>query len=110
MAKNDGSNLYSLSRFSRGKRAAVDNKVILPVVDDEKREHGSGKKAGPLLSGTAYCISSCSMILLNKVVLSSYNFNAGVSLMFYQVCYLFVIHLLFLVGCVKSPISGPNMR
>ncbi|KAE8039239.1 hypothetical protein FH972_011667 [Carpinus fangiana] len=71
-------------RFSRGKRAAVDNKVILPVVDDEKREHGSGKKAGPLLSGTAYCISSCSMILLNKVVLSSYNFNAGVSLMFYQ--------------------------
>lgn len=89
MAINDGSNLYFLSRFSRGKRAAVDNSVILPVVDDEKREHGSGKKAaGPLLSGTAYCISSCSMILLNKVVLSSYNFNAGVSLMFYQVCYL----------------------
>ncbi|XP_062172027.1 GDP-mannose transporter GONST2-like [Alnus glutinosa] len=71
-------------RFSRGKRGAVDNSVYLPVVDDEKREHGSGKKAGPLLSGTAYCISSCSMILLNKVVLSTYNFNAGVSLMFYQ--------------------------
>ncbi|CAN1223361.1 GDP-mannose transporter GONST1 [Linum perenne] len=29
-----------------------------------------------LLSGLAYCISSCSMILVNKFVLSSYNFNA----------------------------------
>lgn len=38
-----------------------------------------------LLSGLAYCISSCSMILINKFVLSSYNFNAGISLMVYQV-------------------------
>lgn len=38
-----------------------------------------------LLSGLAYCISSCSMILVNKFVLSSYDFNAGISLMFYQV-------------------------
>ncbi|KAM3289959.1 GDP-mannose transporter GONST1 isoform X2 [Capsicum chacoense] len=37
-----------------------------------------------LLSGIAYCISSCSMILVNKYVLSSYNFNAGISLMLYQ--------------------------
>ncbi|KAK3019386.1 hypothetical protein RJ639_005218 [Escallonia herrerae] len=37
-----------------------------------------------LLSGVAYCISSCSMILVNKYVLSSYNFNAGISLMLYQ--------------------------
>ncbi|KAB1210568.1 GDP-mannose transporter GONST1 [Morella rubra] len=37
-----------------------------------------------LLSGLAYCISSCSMILINKFVLSSYNFNAGISLMVYQ--------------------------
>ncbi|WOH02297.1 hypothetical protein DCAR_0521686 [Daucus carota subsp. sativus] len=49
-----------------------------------KREHGSGRSTGPLLSGTAYCISSCSMILLNKIVLSSYAFNAGISLMLYQ--------------------------
>ncbi|KAF2312583.1 hypothetical protein GH714_035143 [Hevea brasiliensis] len=28
--------------------------------------------------------SSCSMILLNKVVLSTYNFNPGISLMLYQ--------------------------
>ena len=38
-----------------------------------------------LLSGMAYCISSCSMILINKFVLSSYDFNAGISLMLYQV-------------------------
>ncbi|XP_047334590.1 GDP-mannose transporter GONST1-like [Impatiens glandulifera] len=37
-----------------------------------------------LLSGIAYCVSSCSMILVNKYVLSSYNFNAGISLMLYQ--------------------------
>uniref|UniRef100_M0ZZD6 GDP-mannose transporter n=1 Tax=Solanum tuberosum TaxID=4113 RepID=M0ZZD6_SOLTU len=37
-----------------------------------------------MLSGIAYCISSCSMILVNKYVLSSYNFNAGISLMLYQ--------------------------
>ncbi|KAI4383526.1 hypothetical protein MLD38_009355 [Melastoma candidum] len=37
-----------------------------------------------LLSGLAYCLSSCSMILANKYVLSSYNFNAPISLMLYQ--------------------------
>ena len=42
-----------------------------------------------LLSGIAYCISSCSMILVNKFVLSSYNFNAGISLMLYQVPLIF---------------------
>lgn len=42
-----------------------------------------------LLSGIAYCISSCSMILVNKYVLSSYNFNAGISLMLYQVPLIF---------------------
>ncbi|XP_064937255.1 GDP-mannose transporter GONST1-like [Musa acuminata AAA Group] len=37
-----------------------------------------------LLSGLAYCISSCSMILVNKFVLSGYDFSAGISLMLYQ--------------------------
>ncbi|KAJ8539958.1 hypothetical protein K7X08_026347 [Anisodus acutangulus] len=59
-------------RYSKSNRA---------VDMEEKREHGSGRKSGPLLSGTAYCLSSCCMIMLNKVVLSSYSFNAGVSLM-----------------------------
>lgn len=47
-----------------------------------------------LLSGTAYCISSCSMILINKFVLSSYNFNAGISLMLYQVISTIFVFLL----------------
>lgn len=37
-----------------------------------------------LLSGFAYCLSSCSMILINKYVLSGFDFNAGISLMLYQ--------------------------
>lgn len=52
-----------------------------------KGHDGSERISGPLLSGISYCISSCSMILLNKVVLSSYNFDAGISLMLYQVIY-----------------------
>ncbi|GLT81692.1 hypothetical protein SLE2022_001280 [Rubroshorea leprosula] len=71
-------------RFFRGNRAAAGNNVNIPADGDKKREHGSAAISGPLLSGIAYCFSSCTMILLNKVVLSSYNFNAGISLMFYQ--------------------------
>ena len=40
-----------------------------------------------LVSGVAYCLSSCSMILVNKFVLSTYDFNAGISLMLYQVSF-----------------------
>ncbi|XP_021278686.1 GDP-mannose transporter GONST2 [Herrania umbratica] len=71
-------------RFLKGNRAAIGDGFNLPFDGNEKRAHVFGRRSGPLLSGTAYCISSCSMILLNKVVLSSYNFNAGISLMFYQ--------------------------
>lgn len=51
-----------------------------------------------LLAGLAYCISSCSMILVNKYVLSSYDFNAGISLMLYQVTlyFVFLMHVLLL--------------
>ncbi|KAF6167171.1 hypothetical protein GIB67_029809 [Kingdonia uniflora] len=48
-----------------------------------------------VFSGLAYCISSCSMILVNKFVLSSYDFNAGISLMLYQASYLQSICLEF---------------
>ncbi|XP_048140028.1 GDP-mannose transporter GONST2-like isoform X2 [Rhodamnia argentea] len=71
-------------RFFRGDRAATSESIGLPIRDGAKCENGSARRSGPLVSGTAYCISSCSMILLNKVVLSSYNFRAGISLMFYQ--------------------------
>ncbi|XP_052185703.1 GDP-mannose transporter GONST2-like isoform X1 [Diospyros lotus] len=76
--------LNSFQRLHWGSKAAIGDGTNILVEVDEKQKHGSRKKSGPLFSGTAYCISSCSMILLNKVVLSSYAFNAGISLMFYQ--------------------------
>ncbi|XP_027933421.1 GDP-mannose transporter GONST2-like [Vigna unguiculata] len=67
----------------KANKATISDNVSL---DEEERHHllGSAKKSVPLISGAAYCISSCSMIMLNKIVLSGYNFNAGVSLMLYQ--------------------------
>ncbi|KAL7151944.1 hypothetical protein ABFS83_04G065700 [Erythranthe nasuta] len=58
-------------------------------LDKDREKTGRSKKIltlhnTALLSGLAYCLSSCSMILVNKCVLSSYNFNAGISLMLYQ--------------------------
>ena len=52
---------------------------------------GGGKRKGlvvgsqSLASGVAYCISSCSMILLNKLVLSGFRWEAQITLMLYQV-------------------------
>ncbi|XP_047976731.1 GDP-mannose transporter GONST1-like isoform X1 [Salvia hispanica] len=57
---------------------------------EKDRERGFQSRRRPalhnqaLLSGISYCLSSCGMILVNKYVLSSYDFNAGISLMLYQ--------------------------
>jgi len=91
----------SFCRFFRGNGADSDS-LGLPNGGDGKREHGSGKKYGPLISGTAYCISSCGMILLNKIALSTYNFNAGISLMFYQVRYTLPLLSSVLIELEKS--------
>ncbi|KAJ4835433.1 GDP-mannose transporter gonst2 [Turnera subulata] len=91
-------------RFSRGKQDEEDSdRLGLSAHENQKREHGSGRKlSGPLISGAAYCLSSCSMILLNKVVLSTYNFNAGISLMFYQnLISCLVVAILNLCGAVS---------
>ncbi|KAI4305227.1 hypothetical protein L6164_028606 [Bauhinia variegata] len=71
-------------RFLKANKAPPGDNINLYVDGDERHQHGRVKKSGPLLSGIAYCISSCSMIMLNKIVLSSYNFNAGICLIFYQ--------------------------
>lgn len=56
-----------------------------------------------LVSGFAYCISSCSMILVNKYVLSSYDFNAGISLMLYQnLVSVIVVSVLGFVGVIAT--------
>ncbi|XP_062214100.1 GDP-mannose transporter GONST1-like isoform X6 [Phragmites australis] len=70
-------------------RKAASNKLSRKTSDVfdsllQQQQSKWGNKTGPLLSGISYCIASCSMILLNKVVLSSYNFSAGISLMLYQ--------------------------
>ncbi|KAJ7959788.1 GDP-mannose transporter like [Quillaja saponaria] len=89
-------------RFLKGNKAALGDIVSLAVDGDEKRVRMFERKSGPLFSGTAYCISSCSMILLNKVVLSSFNFNAGISLMFYQnLISTLVVVLLGLLGVIS---------
>ncbi|XP_062214095.1 GDP-mannose transporter GONST1-like isoform X2 [Phragmites australis] len=69
--------LCVLSRLSRKTSDVFDSLL-------QQQQSKWGNKTGPLLSGISYCIASCSMILLNKVVLSSYNFSAGISLMLYQ--------------------------
>ncbi|KAG2711561.1 hypothetical protein I3760_04G082600 [Carya illinoinensis] len=56
-----------------------------------------------LLSGLAYCISSCSMILINKLVLSSYDFNAGISLMVYQnLISVIIVSILSFLGIIST--------
>ncbi|XP_027368639.1 GDP-mannose transporter GONST1 isoform X1 [Abrus precatorius] len=56
-----------------------------------------------LLSGLAYCLSSCGMILVNKFVLSSYDFNAGISLMLYQnFISVVIVSMLSLLGLVST--------
>ncbi|KAK7353649.1 hypothetical protein VNO80_19100 [Phaseolus coccineus] len=55
------------------------------------------------LSGVAYCFSSCGMILVNKFVLSSYDFNAGISLMFYQnLISVVIVSVLSILGLVST--------
>ncbi|PON37177.1 GDP-mannose transporter GONST [Parasponia andersonii] len=56
-----------------------------------------------LLSGLAYCISSCSMILINKFVLSGYDFNAGISLMLYQnLISVIIVTVLSFLGVIST--------
>ncbi|XP_042487725.1 GDP-mannose transporter GONST1-like [Macadamia integrifolia] len=65
-----------------------------------------------LLSGLAYCISSCSMILVNKFVLSSYDFRAGISLMLYQnLISVVIISILSFLGIISTePLTWKLIR
>ncbi|OEL15636.1 GDP-mannose transporter GONST1, partial [Dichanthelium oligosanthes] len=56
-----------------------------------------------LLSGLAYCISSVSMILINKFILSGYGFNAPIFLMLYQnIVSVTIVSTLSLSGVVPT--------
>ncbi|MED6221859.1 GDP-mannose transporter gonst2 [Stylosanthes scabra] len=92
----------NLERRALNDRFLKTSKATEEDEDERHHLHKPAKKSGPLISGTAYCISSCSMIMLNKIVLSSYNFNAGISLMFYQnLISTLVVALLSLSGRVS---------
>ncbi|KAJ8765321.1 hypothetical protein K2173_012018 [Erythroxylum novogranatense] len=82
-------------------------------LEDGKLEKGTGKTPRSsttvkvhnqaLFSGLAYCISSCSMILVNKFVLSGYNFNAGIFLMLYQnLISVLLVSVLSLLGVIST--------
>ncbi|XP_044504167.1 GDP-mannose transporter GONST1-like isoform X4 [Mangifera indica] len=56
-----------------------------------------------LLSGLAYCVSSCGMILVNKFVLSGYQFNAGISLMLCQnFISVIIVSMLSVMGLIST--------
>ena len=62
-----------------------------------------------IVSGSAYCVASASMVLLNKAALSSFDFNSKTSLLFFQclVCVI-LVKLADLFGFVS--LEPWNMR
>lgn len=110
--------MASKSRSSAGSRPIsddidVEHGEVEKDVERTVREHGFIKARNQaLISGLAYCLSSCSMILLNKVVLSGYNLDAGVSLMFYQslVCVAILYALTFFGIISTEPFTWKLVR
>ncbi|KAL2608335.1 hypothetical protein R1flu_026908 [Riccia fluitans] len=99
---------------SNGIRRAHSNRVIAGREEDVElgevdepflpQDRPSPKSRNQsLIAGISYCLSSCSMILLNKVLLSGYNLNAGISLMFYQnLISVLVVLLLDVTGLIVT--------
>jgi len=96
--------MASKSRSSAGSRPISDDGKVEKDVERTVREHGFIKvRNQALISGLAYCLSSYGMILLNKVVLSGYNLDAGISLMFYQsLVSVAVVYALTLFGIITT--------
>ncbi|CAN6458641.1 unnamed protein product [Victoria cruziana] len=103
-----GTKKASLSRTSPAVKPFWNDGVDLEDGKVEKdksaHRHVLGKLYNQaLLSGIAYCISSCSMILVNKFVLSSYDFNAGIFLMAYQnLVAVIIVSLLSFFGIIST--------
>lgn len=72
-------------------RSLLQAKVVTSEESDVEEAVQNVEKVGfksrrqAMASGLAYCLSSCCMILLNKLVLANYDFEAGISLLIYQV-------------------------
>lgn len=85
--------LFPMNQFEKNETDLEGGKLLK---DGDKATRGNKvvkSQNQALLAGLAYCISSCSMILVNKFVLSSYNFDAGISLMLYQVITLLILFI-----------------
>ncbi|KAL6518727.1 GDP-mannose transporter gonst1 [Orobanche hederae] len=88
---NDDADMENGRLLKDGEKAVRNKRVLLKL-------HNRA-----LLSGLAYCFSSCGMILVNKYVLSSYDFNAGITLMVYQnFVAVVVVSILHFVGIITT--------
>ncbi|CAI0421521.1 unnamed protein product [Linum tenue] len=93
---------FAMKTHENGEIDLEDGKLEKPV-DKLMRSNKVIVHNQALLAGLAYCISSCSMILVNKFVLSSYNFNAGISLMLYQnLISVIIVTSLSLLGVIST--------
>jgi len=107
------SRLLAVTRPMSNDNTDLEGGDVEKDVERTIREHGFIKiRNQSLVSGTAYCLSSCSMILLNKVVLSSFNFDAGISLMLYQnLVSVVIVSALSLFGVITTePLSWKLIR
>jgi GDP-mannose transporter len=73
------------SRSFMGSRISLVDDVEEGIIERQAKERQFRSRNQSVMSGLAYCISSSSMILLNKLLLSGYGLTGGISLMFYQV-------------------------
>ncbi len=72
-------------RSFMGSRISLVDDVEEGIIERQAKERQFRSRNQSVMSGLAYCISSSSMILLNKLLLSGYGLTGGISLMFYQV-------------------------
>lgn len=99
------------SSLRRGGYASKSSPAIRGLDDvevgHEKPEKPARSRNQSFVSGLAYCISSCGMILLNKTVLSGYGLKGGIALMFYQnvISVLLVVLLEFSGAIVTEPVT-----
>lgn len=113
LSQGANGNSLSPSRRSKSSRGILGGRAVGPFEDleggiiERPDKILSKWRNQALMSGMAYCLCSCSMILLNKIVLSSYNFDAGISLMCYQnLVSVVIVYALSATGIITTePIS-----
>ncbi|GBG65420.1 hypothetical protein CBR_g50780 [Chara braunii] len=76
------SSLVLFAGFRRGLRLRVQR--TWSAFGSSSSSSSSSSRYSPILSGTLYAVMSCTMVLMNKQVLSGYQFNAINSLLLFQ--------------------------